>query len=126
LNEIEDLKNNVLALQHKLNDIVKMMQNYNLVHDESKEILNLIHNIGFERQKTNHIVFETMMPDIIRRLTIVERYSKSKGNHEYKSGDHFVVNYDKGKKKQRALMIVTEDGIKGFIDNRWVDYWEKR
>lgn len=127
MSEIQDLKNHILALQSKINEILISIQKSNIVNDRVNEIMNLIHNMGFQDQQKNNILYSNIMPDLLRRLTHLERFTKSRGDFEYRVGDHFVLNYAKGKgKKQKYLIRVTESGLKGFLDNDYVELWEKR
>lgn len=75
MSEIQDLKNYILSLQQQINNLSLLIQNHAKKDDNLNEILNLVHNTNFERERFNHSLFENVFPDIMRRLSILEAVS---------------------------------------------------
>lgn len=72
--KIEDLKNNLLAVQDKLTNLTMLVNNLKSNDTKLNEIMNLVHSINFERSNQNKTIFETICPDLIRRITEIERF----------------------------------------------------
>jgi hypothetical protein len=58
VNEIQDLKNYILSIQDKLDNLTMMLQNYNEKHDTLNEIINLLYNQGFEKTRVEIELFK--------------------------------------------------------------------
>ena len=72
MSEIEDLNNKVLALTHKIDSVLKTLDVLRSNNEKLNEVLNIIHNMNFERSKEHNSIFNAMFPDIIRRITDLE------------------------------------------------------
>lgn len=124
MSEIEDLKNHILAITQKINSFFNVVQGASVTNERFNELMNSIHNLGIERIEQNNMIFSSILPDFIRRLTELEdKERKDRLRNEYKLGDHFLVRIGKGKKSKKVLMKVCEDGLKGFVDDNYIDFW---
>ena len=78
MSELQDLKNYILAIQEKINNLTIILTTHSKKDDNLNEILNLIHNQNFEKSRFNSSLFENVFPDIIRRISAIEnQLSKS-------------------------------------------------
>lgn len=71
--KIADLKNNILAVQDKLNNLTILINSLKSNGEKLNEIINIVHNLNFERSNQNKTLFETICPDLVRRITEIEK-----------------------------------------------------
>jgi serine phosphatase RsbU (regulator of sigma subunit) len=72
VNELQDLKNYIQAIQQQINNLTNLLQIHTKKDDNLNEILNLIHNQNFEKVRFNQILFENIFPDLVRRISTLE------------------------------------------------------
>lgn len=82
MSDIADLSNKFLALTHKVDSILKSIEVLRNNNDKFNEVLNIIHNMNFERSMENNNIFNVMFPDIIRRLTEMENIKREETEKE--------------------------------------------
>jgi hypothetical protein len=102
MSEIQDLKNHILSLTDKLNNLCLIVQNLNKSDQKMNEVLNIIHNLSLEKSMQNNKIFETMVPDIIRRITKLEQPQSPK---EFKKGDYIIAFSGKVKESGNITSI---------------------
>lgn len=78
MSEIQDLKNHILALDAKINNLLLIIQGFNRSNDNINEVVNMIHSLGLERSNQNNVIFETIYPDLIRRINKIENAEREK------------------------------------------------
>lgn len=115
MSEIQDLKNHIMALNEKINTILLMIQNFNKNNDNINELVNMIHNLGFERSKQNVLIYETMLPDIIRRITVLEKPCTDQEANK-KSDDRLFWSIHKLGLLQRTANVLNAENIKTVGD----------
>jgi len=73
MDEIQDLKNHILGLTHKIDSILKFIDTLKFNNNRINEMLDVIHGMSHERSRQHNIVFENIFPDIIRRINNLEK-----------------------------------------------------
>lgn len=122
MSEVADLKNHVVALSSKLNSFIEIASRSNVTQEKVNEILNLIHNLGFEREKTKNIMFDSVFPDVVHRINELEKKQGRFGKVIYKPGDYFDILYQKGRKKEQIHVYITPYGVNFYRDDDNVRY----
>jgi hypothetical protein len=110
MSEIQDLKNHVTAMSSKMNHIVDMVRQSFTVNDKMNELLSIMHNIGLTNQNENNNIFGCVLPDLVRRISAVEKLIKD-DKEFFGTGDHVEFFLGKGKKKTKFHMIIKEKGV---------------
>lgn len=100
MSEIQDLKNHILSLHQKINNLNGLIENSHQNDNKLSEVLNIIHNMNYEKSKQNQVIFESIFPDILRRITDLEnKIKKSKSTiAQFKIGEYVVAFYSKYKR----------------------------
>lgn len=119
---LSTIQNNIKALDAKLNNFIDIANKSNVTQEKVNEILNLIHNLGFERDKSNKNMFDCIFPDVVHRINELEKKQGKFGQPTYKPGDHFDIVYGKGKKQNRVHVYVTSDGFNFHMGDRTLGY----
>ena len=117
MSEIQDLKNNIVAMASKLNGIVDMCTKSFAVTDKMNEILMLVHQVGLINQNKNQDIFGCVLPDFVKRVSQVEDIMLRK-EKEIGKGDHVDFHVGKGKKKRKIHMFIREDGVTFYGDGK--------
>jgi len=68
----EDLQNKFLAMTHKIDSILKFIDRLSSNNERINEVLSIIHNMNDDKSRENNAIFNSIFPDIIRRLTMLE------------------------------------------------------
>jgi DNA-directed RNA polymerase alpha subunit len=119
MSEIQDLKNYVLAIQDKINNLTMMLQNHSKKDDNLNEILNLIHNQNFEKARFNQSLFENVFPDLLRRITSLEDLLLKNRRADIDKKillDKKIVLLDFPSRLKRALITNGIDNIKKLTE----------
>ncbi len=101
MSEIQDLKNHILALDAKVNNLLLIIQGFKQNNENINEIVSLIHNLGMERTKQNNVLFDTIYPDLIRRLNQIEMVHRKEEERNRKEYIHELLGKKEEEKKEK-------------------------
>lgn len=109
MSEILDLKNHVMAMSSKINNIADMVKNSFTINDKMNELLTLMHQIGFSNQEKNENIFNCILPDLVKRIAYMEEGFR-KNKKELKALDYVDFVIGKGK-NNKVHMVINHDGV---------------
>lgn len=89
MSEIEDFKNCIDALTHKVDSILKFIQTLKRNNELTNECMTLIHNMNYEKSREHQVIFQSVFPDIIRRISAIETQVEDK-EEKNNEKQHFI------------------------------------